>query len=57
MATKDKLTYRLYKLLKEHNLTNEEIKKIVDLKRREIFAVLLLMIDDYELKIKFDYGH
>lgn len=27
MATQDKLTDRLYKLVKEHNLPNEEIKK------------------------------
>jgi hypothetical protein len=57
MATQDKLIDRLYKLVKEHNLPNEEIEKIVDLKRRELFAVLLPMIDEYELKIKVDYGH
>ncbi len=57
MVTQDKLTDRLYKLVKEHNLPYEEIEKIVNVRRRELFAVLLPMIDEYELKIKVDYGH
>lgn len=57
MATQDKLNDRLNKLVKEYNLPDEEIEKIVNLKRRELFAVLLPMIDEYELKIKVDYGH
>ncbi|MFH6971813.1 hypothetical protein [Flavobacterium petrolei] len=55
MTIQDKLTDRLYKLVKEHNLTNEEIKKIVDLKRRELFAVLLPMIDEYEIKLHYSH--
>lgn len=55
MATQDKLNDRLYKLVKEHNLPDEEIEMIIDLKRRELFAVLLPMIDEYEIKV--DYGH
>lgn len=57
MATQDKLNHRLYTLVKEHNLPDEEIEKIVNLKSRKLFAVLLPMIDEYELKIKVDYGH
>lgn len=45
IATQDKLTDRLNKLVKEHNLPNVEIEKIIDLKIRELFAVLLPMID------------
>jgi hypothetical protein len=55
MATQDKLNDRLYILVKEYNLPDEEIEKIVNLKRRELFAVLLPMIDEYEIKV--DYVH
>jgi hypothetical protein len=55
MATKDKLTDRLYKLVKEHNLPNHEIEKIIDLKIRELFAVLLPMIDEYEIKVHYSH--
>jgi hypothetical protein len=57
MTIHDKLTDRLYKLVKEHNLPNDEIEKIIDLKIRELFAVLLPMIDEYEFKIRVHYSH
>ncbi len=56
IATQDRLKERLRNLVKEHNLPNEEIDMIVNLKSRDLFAVLLPMIDEYELKINVDYG-
>lgn len=56
MEKQDNLKNRLTELVSKNNLPEEEVKKIVDLKSRELFKVLLPMIDEYELKRKVDYG-
>lgn len=55
-AVQDNLKKRLFALLSEQNLPEEEKEKIAVEKLQELFAVLLPKIDEYELQIKVNYG-
>jgi len=48
---------KLIELIDKHNLSNYEVERIYNEKRIELFTLLSPLIDEYELKIKVDYGH
>jgi hypothetical protein len=48
---------KLIELIDKHNLSNYEVERIYNEKRIELFTLLSPIIDEYELKIKVNYGH
>lgn len=57
MQVQSNMCNKLIELLNKHNLTNYEVERIYNEKRIELFTLLSPIIDEYELKIKVDYGH
>lgn len=51
------LCKKLLEILDKSNLDSYEVERIYTEKRIELFTLLSPLIDEYELKIKVDYGH